>query len=155
LVLNQRFHTRFLDGADVHEHIRRTVVRFDEAEAFLRIEKLYYTSCHDRPTSFGRYDSLGATLTPCKKRVRRWPADPKFAAAEAIRPCGTVERWSHRDERQPRQLAGRRRRVAESQFEMSLTLESCSIQSDEQAQFESNKIPGRLIEKEAPAKKEE
>jgi hypothetical protein len=42
-----------LEGADVNEHVLGTVVRLDEAEAFLGVEKFYGAGSHfsllDRP----------------------------------------------------------------------------------------------------------
>jgi hypothetical protein len=46
LALHQRAHTGALHRGDVHEHILRAIVRLNEAEAFLGIEKLHSSDRH-------------------------------------------------------------------------------------------------------------
>src|SRR5215510_7379653 len=45
----QAAHSGTLDGGNMHEHIFSAIVRLDEAEALLRIEKLHRTLSHIRP----------------------------------------------------------------------------------------------------------
>ena len=49
-------HAGPLDGADMNENVSGTVVKADETEAFLCIEKFHCSDCHGRPrVSVSRY----------------------------------------------------------------------------------------------------
>jgi hypothetical protein len=68
LTLTQHAHSGTFDRGDVDEYILSAVVRLDEAESLLRIEKLYCANCHDG---------------------LQWNADRRPFAARRVR-CGVV-----------------------------------------------------------------
>jgi hypothetical protein len=62
LSLVENCHASFLDGADMNENVGRAIVRCNETEASLRIEKLHSTDCHGHPRVFAKLDTTGLAL---------------------------------------------------------------------------------------------